>query len=186
MTTLRPFSPATGTEAEWNAAYARLEDYLRALHVASKAYQGQIVLKLLESAAERHAKDPSRNPTELVMEEADVALKQWFARIFPDEKRAIVTGYVVLMATGALERWPEEFLQDRVSSEFKHAIREYDVRSGPGLRISSMVPRPIDVSPLVHGVLVDSEEDQGNQILFIALITIVLLVALFLVVRQWG
>ena len=33
---MKTFFPQTGTDEEWNAAYYRLEDYLRALRVVNK------------------------------------------------------------------------------------------------------------------------------------------------------
>jgi hypothetical protein len=185
---MKPFTPATGSEAEWNAAYLRLEDYLRALHVVNRAHQSQIVLQLLEAAAKRHAKEPTRSPTELVMEEVDGALERWFTKILPKPERAWVQGCVVMLATDAVEKWPEQFLQNHISPDFKQAVCEYDVRAGPDLRLSSMVPRPIDVSPLIENVLADGKGDKGNQVLAVALGTVATLIALFFlfIKRQWS
>ena len=67
---MNTFFPRTGSEAEWNAAYYRLEDYFRALRLVNKMHQSQIILRILERAAARHARDATQSPTVLAMEEA--------------------------------------------------------------------------------------------------------------------
>jgi hypothetical protein len=81
-----------------------------------------------------------------------------------------------------MEKWPREFLADDVSEDFQCAMREYDLRAGPDLRISRMVPRRIDVPPLVEGVLKDTEEESGSRILLVAVIT---LGAVFVLLLLW-
>src|SRR4029077_9036876 len=101
MATMKSFFPTTGSDVEWNAAYYRLEDYLRALHVVNKVHQSQIILRLLQAAAVKHAADPTRSPTAVVLEEADTALEEWFAKILPGRSRTEVMGYVALLIAGA-------------------------------------------------------------------------------------
>ena len=57
------FAPATGTEEEWNEAYARLADYFRSYQLHNRIRRTQLILETLRKAAEAHAKDPSRRPT---------------------------------------------------------------------------------------------------------------------------
>lgn len=180
---MRDFFPGTGTEAEWNAAYHRLEDYLRAMHLVNKVRQSQIILQLLPAAAEKHAQDPYRSPTALLMEEADSALERWFVRIIPKEERAVVAGYVALFITNGAEKWPMCFLADEISSEFQQILQETDTRASPDLRISSMVPRPIDV-PRVGELLNGSGEETQAGAVLIALVTgsvVIIFIALFLI-----
>jgi hypothetical protein len=176
---MKSFFPTTGSEVEWNAAYYRLEDYLRALHVVNKVHQSQIILRLLQAAAVKHAADPSRSPTALVLEEADAALEEWFAKILPGRPRTEVMGYVALLVADAPEKWPRDFLAEDIPEEFQQAMQQYDVRAGPDLQVSSMVPRPIDISPLVEGVFKDSGEETGAGAWIIALSTLVAIIVLF-------
>jgi len=171
------FLPTTGSESEWNAAYYRLEDYLRALHVVNRAQQSQIILRLMQAAAAKHARDTSRNPVELVMAEADSALEQWFAQILPDERRADVMGYVALHITDGLEKWPTAFLEDDVPVEFQRAMRENDTQAGPALEISSMVPRPIDV-PLVENFFADAPAKSQKGTVLLASVAVMLIATL--------
>jgi hypothetical protein len=41
------FHPTTASEAEWNAAFYRLEDYCRALRLVNKAGRGLAVLTVV-------------------------------------------------------------------------------------------------------------------------------------------
>lgn len=149
---MKTFFPATGPKADWNAAYYRLEDYLRALRIVNKVHQSQIILGLLEKAAARHARDPIQNPTELAMQEARHAINQWFETILGPRERITVVGLISFLAVDAPENWPVAFLADNVPSDLRAALLESDVRAGPDLQVSSMVPRPIDVSPLLNPV----------------------------------
>jgi hypothetical protein len=145
-----PFFPATGSVGDWNAAFYRLEDYFRALHLVDKIHQSQIILQLLKSAATRHAQNINANPTELAMEEAHKALEQWFAAVLPPHERLSVMGMLSLFATDAVERWPAAFLAGRIPADFHKEMLESEVRAGPDLQISSMVPRPIDVGSILE------------------------------------
>ena len=49
------FRPATGTMEQWNAAYVRVEDYLRAHRIHNRLHQSRLILHVLERAARRHA-----------------------------------------------------------------------------------------------------------------------------------
>jgi hypothetical protein len=146
------FSPSTGSEADWNAAYYRLEDYLRALRIVNKVHQSQIILRLLQLAAARHARDPAQNPTVLAMQEARATMDQWFETLLGPRERIGVVGLISLLVVDAPVKWPAAFLSDADFPEFRRAMRESDVRAGPDLQVSSMVPRPIDVTPLLDPI----------------------------------
>ncbi|MHC1766954.1 MAG: hypothetical protein AB9869_22070 [Verrucomicrobiia bacterium] len=148
---MKRFSPATGTIDEWNMAFYRLEDYLRAHNLTNSVYQSQIILRLLERAAAQHALDPTRAPTQLALAEAYAIIDLWFQSLLPDipEQRAPVVGRVALFILNATEKWPSVFLaeEEDIPAEFRHALREITVLGGPDLRVSSMAPRPLDISP---------------------------------------
>jgi hypothetical protein len=149
MVAVKEFFPKTGTDAEWNTAYYRLEDYFRALRVVNKLQQSQIILRLLQSAAERHGVDPSQSPTALAMDEARKKMDQWFQEIFGQREQLSVVGLISLLAADAPEKRPLAFLAQEVTPDFRTQLLECDVRAGPDLQVSSMTPRPIDVGPLL-------------------------------------
>lgn len=155
MAALNSFFPQTGSEAEWNAAYYRLEDYFRALKVINKVHQSQIILSVLQAAARRHAEDPTQSPTRLAIEEANLEMDQWFQKHLENVDRAAILGRLSLFLSDASEKWPREFLSETLSPEFARALRESGVEAGPNLQVSSMVPRPLDQSPLVGAMLHD-------------------------------
>ena len=168
MAAMTIFFPATGAEADWNAAYYRLEDYLRALHVVNKVHQSQIIIRLLNAAAARHAREPERSPTELAMEEARGEMEQWFQRVLRRQDRALVVGLVAMLTTDASQKWPAAFLSEEIPVEMQRAMQESEVRAGPDFEMSSMVPRPIDVSPLVEGLLKDGWEKLESSTVLLA------------------
>ena len=66
---------------EWNAAYAKVENYFHALRVRNKALLGQLVLRVLERAMRRAPAEPDRSATQLAAEEMDRLVTEWFAEV---------------------------------------------------------------------------------------------------------
>jgi len=140
------FNPQTGTAEEWNAAYYRLEDYLRAHGVISKIHQSQIILRLLNRAANKHQQTPEHLPLELALREVYMEMANWFQRIFPDlsasPARLCSVGRVSLYLANATERWPNVFLAEgELPPDFVQTMQETFLQSGPDLRVSTMIPR---------------------------------------------
>ena len=175
---MNTFFPRTGSEADWNTAYYRWEDYFRSLRVVNKVHQSQIILHILENTAARHAVDTSQNPTALAMKEARATIDQWFENILGPRERISAVGLISMLAADAAERWPAAFLSDDVPAEFRREMQESDVRAGPDLQVSSMVPRPIDVSPLFDTFhLSDALEKMRWSLALIAVATLAALSA---------
>src|SRR6185436_7444385 len=124
LAAMNSFFPPTGSEAEWNAAYYRLEDYFRALHVVNKVQQSQIILELLQTAAIKHSRNPDQSPTALAMEEAYTAMDRWLGKIFQPEKPAAGAGLVSLLITDAVEKWPTAFMAEEVPPDLQRAMQE--------------------------------------------------------------
>src|SRR6187397_310506 len=78
------FAPATGTEEEWNEAYARLADYFRSYRLHNRIRRTQLILETLRRAAEVHAKDQARTPTAHAIEQAKLMLNEWLGAIYID------------------------------------------------------------------------------------------------------
>lgn len=149
LSLMNTFFPATGSEAEWNSAYYRLDDYFRALQMVNKVHQSQLILHILEKAAEQHARNPGASPTVLAMEEARAEMRRWFEGILGERERLCATGILSLLAADAPSRWPVAFLTDAVPPQLAQEMKDSEIRAGPDLQVSSMVPRPIDVTPLL-------------------------------------
>jgi hypothetical protein len=145
------FSPKTGSELEWNAAYCRLEDYLCALHIVGKMQQNQIILRLLKRAADKHAENQDLCPTVLAMEEMRAAMDWWFGQILASKERVSVMGFLSLLATALPEKWPAAFLAEDIPADCQRTLLAGAMYAVPELQVSSMVPQPF-ANPLLDGI----------------------------------
>ncbi len=151
--TLGSFRPKTGSMDAWNAAYVRVEDYLRAHRIHNRLHQSRLIQAVLERAARRHEQDPSRNPTALAAEEMDALMQRWFAATLgptaDSAERIAAVGRLALLLCDGPQKWPYAFLDEKVlPPEFAAAMRTGAIEAGPDLAVSSMVPRPIDLGPI--------------------------------------
>jgi hypothetical protein len=148
------FEPKTGRIEDWNEAYNRVEDYLRAHRIRNKLHQHRLILHILHQAAERHEKDPQHPPTTLAMEETARWMTEWFQTIFqnPDipKNRVLSQGRLSLLITDSPTRWPFLFLDAEMPETFVQSMRETNIKAGPDLQVSSMVPRPIDLGSFTN------------------------------------
>jgi len=147
------FRPTTGTMEQWNAAYVRAEDYLRAHRIHNRLHQSRLILRTLERAARRHAANPALNPTALAAEELEAEMDLWFADMLDSRgqphERIAVEGRLALLLSDGARKWPYTFLDTRqVPAEFQAAMRAGVIEAGPDMAVSSMVPRPIDLGPI--------------------------------------
>jgi len=144
------FRPKTGTMESWNAAYVRVEDYLRAHRIHNRLHQSRLIQKILERAAKRHEARPALDPTTLAAEETEALMESWFAEVL-DERgrprdRLAVDGRGSLLLCDGPKHWPYAFLdEENIPPDFVQAMRTSNLNAGPDLAVSSMVPRPIDL-----------------------------------------
>jgi hypothetical protein len=147
------FRPRTGTMEEWNAAYVRVEDYLRAHRIHNRLHQSRLIQKILERAARRHETNPALKPIALAAEETEAMMDLWFeemleARGQPHERIA-VDGRLALLLCDGPGKWPYAFLDEQqIPADFSEAMRAGVIEAGPDMAVSSMVPRPIDLGPI--------------------------------------
>ncbi|HEY1109407.1 MAG TPA: hypothetical protein VGE76_12260 [Opitutaceae bacterium] len=152
---LRPteFRPVTGTMEQWNAAYVRVEDYLRAHRIHNRLHQSRLIQQVLERAARRHEANPALSPTALAAEEIEAEMDSWFADMLENpgqpHERIAIDGRLALLLCDGPQKWPYTFLdQKEVPLDFAQAMRERVIEAGPDMAVSSMVPRPIDLGAL--------------------------------------
>lgn len=151
--TIVTFRPRTGSMDEWNAAYVRVEDYLRAHRIHNRLHQSRLIQTVLERAARRHETDPSQNPTALAAEEVDALMQRWFAAVLgpaaDSSERTAAAGRLALLLCDGPQKWPYAFLDEQtVPPEFVSAMRNGAIEAGPDLAVSSMVARQIDLGPI--------------------------------------
>lgn len=147
------FRPSTGTMEQWNAAYVRVEDYLRAHRIHNRLHQSRLILTVLEQAARRHEGNPQLSPTALAADEVEAMMDRWFAALLETDgqrpERCAVSGRVALLLCDGPQKWPYAFLDeaDRPAG-FADAMRAGALEAGPDMAVSSMVPRPIDLGAI--------------------------------------
>ncbi len=185
------FAPATGTEEEWNEAYARLADYFRSYQLHNRIRRTQLILETLRRAADAHAKDASKTPTTHSIEQARQMLKEWLGAIYSDlhlnEAQIEAAGRLGFHLSGGPVRWPHFFLDTKVlPADMTEAMRSAVRTSGPGMQISKMTPRDMDLG-IVSDVAEDTFDTLGRHpiLRYSILVTIVggVLGYLFLLLR---
>lgn len=147
------FRPRTGTMDEWNAAYVRVEDYLRAHRIHNRLHQSRLIQQVLERAARRHETNPGLSPTALAAEELELQMDRWFSEMLDEpgqpHERIAIDGRLALVLCDGPQKWPYTFLDERpLPADFEQAMRAGAIQAGPDMAISSMVPRPIDLGPI--------------------------------------
>jgi len=150
---LSSFRPRTGTMEAWNAAYVRVEDYLRAHRIHNRLHQSRLIQTILERAARRHAQQPAIDPTTLAADECEALMTAWFKEVLADKElsddRVPAAGRVALLLSDGPEKWPYAFLQrDNIPEDFSKAIRASSMEAGPDMSVSNMVPRQIDLGTI--------------------------------------
>jgi hypothetical protein len=134
----------------WNAAYVRVEDYLRAHRIHNRLHQSRLILQILERAARRHESNPASEPTTLAAEETEAMMDLWFADVLDvrgqPHERIAVDGRVALLLSDGPEKWPYAFLDEQnVPLDFEQAMRRGGLQAGPDMAVSNMAPHPIDL-----------------------------------------
>jgi hypothetical protein len=147
------FQPTTGSLEDWNNAYVRVEDYLRAHRIHNRLHASRLILRILGRAAARHGANPDLDPTTLAAEETEAMMDRWFAEILEERdqphERIAVDGRVALLLCDGPQKWPYAFLEEsNVPEDFVQAMRAGALMAGPDMAVSSMVPRPIDLGPI--------------------------------------
>ncbi len=156
------FAPKTGSEEEWNEAYARLADYFRSYRLHNRIRRTQLILETLRRAADAHEKDSSRLPTAHAIEQARAMLREWLGQIYEGmeltESQIEGSGRLGFHLCDGPGRWPHFFIdRENLPPDMAEAMRSIVRASGPRLQISKMTPRPIDL-----GIMGDSEDDDAG------------------------
>jgi hypothetical protein len=138
---------------QWNSAYVRVEDYLRAHRIHNRLHQSRLIQQILERAAQRHEAAPARSPTELAAEETEALMDHWFADMLDERsqphERIAIDGRLALLLCDGPQKWPYAFLDEQhTPGEFELAMRAGAIQAGPDMTVSSMVPRPIDLGTI--------------------------------------
>jgi hypothetical protein len=139
---------------EWNAAYAKVENYFHALRIRNKPLLGQFVQRVLERAQKRAPAAPLRSATELAVEEMERLVTGWFAEVLQtsptnSDQMLSTRGRLALLLADMPGKWQDQFLRPGPwPEEFVTAMRENFLLAGPDFQLSKMTPRPLDLGPI--------------------------------------
>ena len=180
---IKRFEPRTGTLDQWNAAYVRVEDYLRAHRIHNRLHQSRLIQHILAKAEERHLAHPEIEPTRLAAEETERIMDVWFAEILGERgrphERIATDGRVAMLLCDGPQRWPYAFLDEHgVPEDFRKAMKESSIKAGPDMAISNMVPRPIDLGLITEAAGETMEQFERYPLLRTLLLWAVFLAAL--------
>ena len=179
------FAPKTGTEEEWNEAYARLADYFRSYRLHNRIRRTQLILETLRRAAEEHGKNPSRTPTSHAIEQARAMMHDWLGQIYKGmeltDSQIEASGRLGFHLCDGPNRWPHFFIgRDNLPPDMSEAMRSAVRTSGPRLQISKMTPRAIDLG-IIGDVAEDMFEGGGTVLIRYTALIVVVVGVLYLV-----
>lgn len=147
MATLESFVPQWGEAAEWDEAYEKVENYLRAHRVQGKWQRAELTQRVLRKIASSPPQSQRPDVSALAIDELERELDEWIVRAIPDSgawprNQRLVSGRLAVLLTDAYARWPAEFLSASPPPEaVVSALRGAILTAGPGLQKGRMVPR---------------------------------------------
>jgi hypothetical protein len=148
---LPPWDPARADE--WNEAYEKVENYLRACRVSSHLQRARLTALILQRVYDRSQSEglaEGHTLPDLAISEVRDRVTEWIGHYLPTREAGkpvnLGEGMLAIYLGDGPLRWPYAFLDSsRMPAEFAESIRARVVRAGPDLAISSMVPRDMDL-----------------------------------------
>jgi hypothetical protein len=178
--------------AEWDEAFEKVENYLRACRVASRLHRARLAAMILQRAIEKRNAAPEGSPpvhlATLAIDEARSMITQWMSGLLPprsdDRPYTLPEGYLALYLCDAPMRWPNAFLNPQLSPPgFSETLHARLVKTGPELEVSSMVPRPLDRGLIPD--LADSARETFDRFPILRTLFLWLLISAGLVFLFW-
>jgi len=153
MASINPPPAPFENQAAWNEAYERLVHFLNTFALGDSAQVSRLALHLLDQARQLHRNDTSRNPTVLIMEQAQKLVSSWLATNLVEADRSpseiLARGYVALLLSRMFLVAPASFLASPLPEDLRQSLRQTLLITGPNLNISSMTPRHFDYGPML-------------------------------------
>lgn len=148
---LPPWDPLRAEE--WNEAYEKVENYLRACRVSSHLQRARLTALILQRVYDRTLAGGfagGHSLSELAITEVRERISEWIGHHLPPRADGfppkLGEGMLAIYLCDGPTRWPYAFLDSqRMPPEFAEALCSRVVRAGPALEISSMVPREMDL-----------------------------------------
>jgi hypothetical protein len=139
---------------EWDAAFQRVESYLRAMHIRNRPVLNSQVARIVERTRQRLQSGERRPPVELAGEELMRALARWFRGVLnvgddtPDAE-VLVRGRMALIMSELTPARQALVLSDDVHDDafIGELQRAYSI-TGPNFEHATMRARPLDLGVL--------------------------------------
>jgi hypothetical protein len=128
----------------------RVDDFLRA-HRVTPEHRAELLPAILEAADRKKAANPGQDFTTLAIGEAEALIESWIERLVSvrgDEpaSRRVAHGLAAVHIAGLPKSWPAYFLdKGEPPPELVERLRAAYLEAGPGVELSNMVPRPIEL-----------------------------------------
>lgn len=145
-------------DGAWDEAFSRVESYLRAHQIESRLVLNRLAFEII-SAARVSAPESGSTGQEavaLAMREAERRTTIWFRNVLgdavdPDDERLGTRGRIALVLADVPARWPGQFLAPaQPPAELVEAMRAAYIEAGPEMKVTRMVPRPMDFGPIAN------------------------------------
>ncbi|MGH7950476.1 MAG: hypothetical protein ACREFE_00940 [Limisphaerales bacterium] len=188
---INPVNPLTATGQiagrpleDWNAAYAKVENYFHALRIHNKPLLGHLVLRVLERAQCRALAEPGLSATQLAAQEMERLVNEWFGEVLQSpmggtDRNVSTRGRLALLLADMPGKWQNQFLRPGPwPEEFVSAMRESFLCAGPDFQLSKMTPRPLDLGPIA--TLTNLGKLPYFRMIFIWTIVAILFVTIFI------
>lgn len=139
---------------EWNAAYAKVENYFHALRVRNEVLLNRLVIHVLKRAMRRAPLESERPVAVLAAEEMDLVVTEWFAQVLQETPATAnhmlsTRGRLALLLADMPGKWQDQFLRPGPWPDpFVKAMRDAYLRAGPDFQLAKMTPRPLDLGPI--------------------------------------
>lgn len=174
LTEVRPPAPVTpAASPAWDAAFLRVESYLRAHHIESRVLLNHLTAEIIRRARELAGDADGDEVVTLAMTVAHAQMGLWFARIFPEgdwsDERFRARGRLALLLSDVPGRWSQCFLsREPLPQELVESMRQSEFQAGPELRFTNMPPTPLN-----HIFGDDADPERAPSSRFPALRTVV-------------
>jgi len=115
---------------------------------------GRLVMEVLGRAVRRAPGEPDRSATELVAEEMDHTITEWFGQILEQpptgaDQMLSTRDRLALLLADMPGRWQDQLLRPGPwPEEFVRAMRETYLRAGPDFQLARMEPRQLDLGAI--------------------------------------
>jgi hypothetical protein len=146
-----PVPTATAGQADpaWEEAFLRVENYLRAHHLASRVLLNHLTTEIIGEARRRVASDPASPPVAAALQVTHARIGAWFARTGHtgnwSNERVRAGARLALVLADVPGRWAQSFLSAApVPPELARALASGVLESGPEMHASKMSAAPLE------------------------------------------